>query len=427
MREIGQAAFNELLNLGVCSADGTLIASVGTLEQLSIGQLSLVHQAVFQAARKAAADATARLAVLEAEKQIAEKAWRTLTIKRLAAASLDIGNVGLKALRYAVNPASAATSTAGLIASKCWGGSGSYNADAMNKGMRENILSNIHQVGLVGGGYVITTPQKNLVYHTYIKSVGNDVEDAVIYAGFDNDNNSNTSNRTMTFLPATFQNKTSLKTVRFHDISGQSSNTGMAFLFTIPDEAFKGCTALTEFSTLLATDDNGTRALGPENFILAGDSIFAGRKCKAEVDSLTAIGKGAGLVPFHIVIDPLRKDDYLTIQGGLHTAGLAGSVSGTGNVITDCRVSAQITTFPENGMMVVGGFVGNGSNLTVEGCLFDGELKTQTSQDFCYGGAIVGWSPETSAGVTVKNCIENGTYSGITHAGFNYAANQSAS
>jgi hypothetical protein len=314
MKRIGQAAFSELVSLGVCSADGTLIASVGTLEQLSIGQLSLVHQAVFQAAREVAADATARLAVLEAEKQIAEKAWRTLTIKRLAAAALDMGHAGWKALRYAVNPASAATSTAGLIASKCWGGSGSYNADAMNKGMRENILSNIHQVGLVGGGYVITTPQKNLVFHTYIKRVADNVEDAVIYAGFDNDNNSNTSNRTMTFLPATFQNKTSLKTVRFHDISGQSSNTGMAFLFTIPDEAFKGCTALTEFSTLLATDDNGTRALGPENFILAGDSIFAGRKCQAEVDSLTAIGKGAGLVPFHIVIDPLRKDDYLASE-----------------------------------------------------------------------------------------------------------------
>ena len=208
---------------------------------------------------------------------------------------MNLGHSGIKALAYAVNPASVATSTAGLISSKCWGGSGTYNADAMNKGMRENILSNIHQVGLVGGGYVITTPQKNLVYHTYIKSVGDDVTNAVIYAGFDNDNNSNTSNRTMTFMPNAFRNKTNLQTVKFHDISGQSSNTGMAFLFTIPDSAFVGCTALTEFSTLLQTDNNGTRALGPENFILAGDSIFAG------LDSTR----------FHIVIDPLRKQDYL--------------------------------------------------------------------------------------------------------------------
>ena len=315
MKQIGQVAFNELVRMGVCSADGSLIATAEKLGQLSIGQLSLVHQAVFQAAKKVAADATVKLAELEALKQTADKAWRTLAVKRIAAAALDMGHAGLKALRYAVPYASVATSTAGLIASKCWGGSGSYDADAMNKGMRENILSNIHQVGLVGGGYVITTPQKNLVYHTYIKSVAGDVQDAVIYAGFDNDNNSNTSNRTMTFLPAAFQNKTSLKTIKFHDISNQSSNTGMAFLFTIPDEAFKGCTALTEFSTLLQTEGNGTRALGPENFILAGDSIFAGRKTAVEIAALAAAGENTeGMVPFYIVVDPLRKDDFLASE-----------------------------------------------------------------------------------------------------------------
>ena len=295
MDQVGRAIFTRLVQLGVCSADGTLIASEQVLGQLSIGELCIVHQAVLNAARKVAAEATVRLAELEAVKQAAENAFRTLALKRIVASAVDMGHAGIKALRYAVPYASAATSTAGLIASKCWGGSGTYNADLMNKGMRENILSNIHQVGLVGGGYVITTPQKNLVYHTYIKSMDDGVTDAVIYAGFDNDGNSNTSNRTMTFLPSVFKNKTNLKTVKFHEISDQSSNTGMAFLFTIPDSAFVGCTALTEFSTLLQTDDNGTRALGPENFVLAGDSIFAG------LDSLK----------FHIVIDPLRKQDFL--------------------------------------------------------------------------------------------------------------------
>ena len=210
---------------------------------------------------------------------------------------------------------SATSATAGYIASQCWGGSGSYNADLMNKGMRENILSNIHQVGLVGGGYVITTPQKNLVYHTYIKNVADNVEDAVIYAGFDNDNDVNTSNRTMTFLPKAFRGKTNLKTVKFHEISDQTSNTGMSFLFTIPDSAFVGCTALTEFSTLLQTDDNGTRALGPENFVLAGDSIFAGMKTAKEIAIMTLAGENTnGLVPFRIVIDSLRKDDFLASE-----------------------------------------------------------------------------------------------------------------
>ena len=214
-----------------------------------------------------------------------------LTARRTALIKQAYNQLALeKATKTAIT-----TCTSTLLAYNCWDGNGSYNADALNKGMRANILSNIHQVGLVGGGYVITTPQKNIVYHTYIKSVSNDVNDAVIYAGFDNDWNVNTSNRTMTFARDAFKDKTNLRTVSFHDISNQSSNTGMPLLFTIPDEAFSGCTNLTEFSTLLLTNNNGTRALGPENFILAGDNIFMG------LDPET----------FHIVIDPTRKQDFL--------------------------------------------------------------------------------------------------------------------
>ena len=190
---------------------------------------------------------------------------------------------------------SAATTSASVISSACWGGSGSYNGDLMRKGMRDNILSNIHQASLVGGGYVITTPNKNLLYHIYVKDVPEETENAVIYAGFDDDNNSNTSDRTMTFARKAFRNHKKLKTVRFHSMEGQSSNAGMSMLLTIPDSAFVGCDNLVEFSTLLEDNEKGTRPLGPENFILAGDSIFAG------LDSLK----------FHIVIDPSRKQDYL--------------------------------------------------------------------------------------------------------------------
>ena len=184
------------------------------------------------------------------------------------------------------------TNTATVLSTKCWGGSGSYNADLMNKGMHENILSNIHQVGIVGGGYVITTPQKNLVYHTFVKNVADDVQDAVIKAGSWTGTNQSTA--TITFHPKAFRNKTNLRTVRFEE-NPCTSNASTTLPFTIPDSAFVGCTNLTEFSTLLQTDGNGTRALGPENFILGGDSIFAG------LDSLK----------FHIVIDPLRKQDFL--------------------------------------------------------------------------------------------------------------------
>ncbi|MBR4240105.1 MAG: leucine-rich repeat protein [Prevotella sp.] len=200
------------------------------------------------------------------------------------------------------------TNTPSLIASRCWGNDG-YNAELLRKGMRENILSNIHQVGLVGGGYVITTPQKNLVYHTYIKEVDDATTEAVIYAGQKEDTNA--SNRTMTFGRKAFRNKTNLQKVSFHENTSNTSNASMPLLLTIPDSAFVGCTKLTEFNTLLKTKSNGTRALGPENFVLAGDSIFAGLKCKAEIDSLSAIGQANGLVPFYIVIDPLRKQDFL--------------------------------------------------------------------------------------------------------------------
>ena len=287
--------FTSMVEMGIVNAEGKIIATTATLNALKNWEVTMVRAVICQFAMKQSAYEATKLATQQALLKTAEQAYRTIVLKRAIALKMTYALQGIKALRYAVSPAAAATSTAGLISSKCWGGSGSYNADAMNKGMRENILSNIHQVGLVGGGYVITTPQKNLVYHTYIKSVADNVTDAVIYAGFDNDNNSNTSNRTMTFMPNAFKNKTNLRTVRFHDISNQSSNTGMAFLFTIPDEAFTGCIGLTEFSTLLQTDGNGTRALGPENFILAGDKIFDG------LDPAT----------FHIVIDPLRKDDFL--------------------------------------------------------------------------------------------------------------------
>ena len=191
--------------------------------------------------------------------------------------------------------AATAATTAGLISSLCWGGNGSYSGDLMQKGLRANIISNMHQVSLVGGGYVITTPSKNIIYHTFIKNVSDSEPNAVIYAGFDDDNNSYTSDRTMTFGKNAFRNHKNLKTVSFHAMEGQSSNAALPLLLTIPDSAFVGCDNLVELNLLLKDNEKGTRPLGPENFILAGDSIFAG------LDS----------TKFHIVIDPSRKDDFL--------------------------------------------------------------------------------------------------------------------
>ena len=164
-------------------------------------------------------------------------------------------------------------STAGIIANACWGGSGTYDGEAMRKGMRENILSNIHQVGLVGGGYVITTPTKNLVYHTYIKDVP-DQEEVTIYAGPGKGQGRNNNARTMTWAKDAFRNKQNLKTIKFYENTIESDEA-IPMLLTIPDSAFVGCTNLTS-STCCARPRRTVHALGPESFILAGDSIFAG-------------------------------------------------------------------------------------------------------------------------------------------------------
>ncbi len=181
--------------------------------------------------------------------------------------------------------------TASLLSSKHWG---SYNGDLLQKGMKANILSNMHQVGLVGGGYVITTPQKNLCYHTYIKNVGDDVTKAVIYAGTGKGQGRNNNARTMTMAKNAFRNHTKLEHVGFHE-TGVQSDEAMPMLLTIPDSAFVGCTNLKILDLRVSTDDNGMRPLGPECFIHGGDSIFAGLDPQQ----------------FHIVIDPSRKQDFL--------------------------------------------------------------------------------------------------------------------
>ena len=188
----------------------------------------------------------------------------------------------------------ASITTAGYLSAKSWGGSGTYNGELLQKGMRENIISNMHQVGISGGGYIITTPVKNLVHHTYIKEVADDVTHAVIYAGTDRGQGHNTNTRTMALGRYAFRDHKQLTYVSFHE-SNVTTNEAIPMLLTIPDSAFVGCDHLQELRLLVETDGHGTRALGPESFILGGDSIFAGLSPET----------------FHIVIDPSRRQDFL--------------------------------------------------------------------------------------------------------------------
>jgi hypothetical protein len=192
------------------------------------------------------------------------------------------------------------TLTAGLIAKQAWGGTDSYNAEKFNRGMREQIRSRLNQNNVGAGGYVFYHPQKNLVYHTYVKSFDGDFfGNCTIYVGHDDDGNANTSSRVTTFAKNAFTNRTDLKKVSFHEnTGGATSQNSSSFICAIPDYAFKGCKNLTEFSLILQTKENGEYGLGPENFILAGDSIFC------DVDTLN----------FHIIIDESRKEEFLASE-----------------------------------------------------------------------------------------------------------------
>ena len=144
------------------------------------------------------------------------------------------------------------------------------NAASLKEGMVNNIIANMNQVSTHGLGLVVITPDKNLIYHTYIKSAPEDIQDAVIYTGVSK------VTRTTTWLPKVFQNKKQLKTVSFHDNSARTSHNMSANLIYIPDSAFVGCSALERLDLRMKTNDNGQRAMGPENFVLCGNSIFDG-------------------------------------------------------------------------------------------------------------------------------------------------------
>ena len=280
--------FTKLFEHGIVNQAGEFTFWQSTIEQVAEKDLKHMFEMLFSHIQMELDIAPTIASEMYTAKIAAEKALQE-AIAKAAKSKIIFYSSQL------TGAAAAATSSAGFFASQCWGGSGTYNADNLQKGMRNNILSNMHQVGLVGGGYVITTPNKNIVYHTYVKNVPENTKDAVIYAGVDDDNNSNTSARTMTFAKKAFQNHKELRAVRFHSMEEQTSNAGLPMLITIPDSAFVGCDNLVEFSTLLEDNEGGTRPLGPESFILAGDSIFAG------LDS----------TKFHIVIDPSRKQDFL--------------------------------------------------------------------------------------------------------------------
>ena len=144
------------------------------------------------------------------------------------------------------------------------------NTDQLQGGLADNMAANIHQVGMVGLGF--TTPDKKLIYHTYISKAEAGKTDFTIY----NDVGSVYNYRTVGISRKAFMNNKDVQTIKFAESRGSNFDSYESLLFTIPDSAFAGCTALREFDLRYTTAKGGQLGLGPENFILCGDSIFGG-------------------------------------------------------------------------------------------------------------------------------------------------------
>ena len=117
-----------------------------------------------------------------------------------------------------------------------------------------------------------------------------------------------------------------------------------------------------------------------------------------------------------------------SISGGIHAAGLVGTVTGGTNLIENCRVGADITCTGNSASGAHGGgLVGHAtsSTLTVRGCLFNGTLTANASGSDTYGGSIIGWCTSAS-NIRVVDCVENASYINFSHAGYNYDSNHSA-
>ena len=144
------------------------------------------------------------------------------------------------------------------------------DADQFQNGLSNNLAANIHQVGMVGLGF--TTPDKKLIYHTYIKEAKADQTDFTIY----NDVGSTYNYRTVGISRKAFMGNKTVQTIKFAESRSSSYDSYESLMFTIPDSAFAGCTALREFDLRYSTARGSQQGLGPENFVLCGDSIFAG-------------------------------------------------------------------------------------------------------------------------------------------------------
>jgi hypothetical protein len=121
----------------------------------------------------------------------------------------------------------------------------------------------------------------------------------------------------------------------------------------------------------------------------------------------------SGTAPFRYIKNATIKN--LTVAGTItsnqrHMSGLVGFADSEGegkNLIEDCAVTATLNVNTD----YVGGIVGHGlsSKTTIRGCVFAGTMNASNNPNV---GVIWGWSD--SGTPTLENCLEAGTYTGIS-------------
>ena len=120
-----------------------------------------------------------------------------------------------------------------------------------------------------------------------------------------------------------------------------------------------------------------------------------------------------GAAPFRYIKNATIKN--LTVAGTItsnqrHMSGLVGFADSEGegkNLIEDCTVTATLNVNTD----YAGGIIGHGksSATTIRGCVFAGTMNSNSDPNV---GVIWGWS--NSGTPTLENCLEVGTYTGIS-------------
>jgi hypothetical protein len=258
---LGGSTFKQAMGPNGLSVMYNILGNRGfSNEIVKEGIYDLFKNAVITAAQNRLREITSEIAAKELlQKTLLMQASQALLKSKLAIARTIGANSGVLA-----------TFAGAHMVSQIQPFSGQVNEDQMKNGMTDNMVANIHQVGMVGFG--ITTPDKKLIYHTYIKEADPNQTDFTIY----NDIGSVYNYRTVGVSRDAFKGNTNVQRIKFAESRSSRFDSYASLLFTIPDSAFAGCTGLREFDLRYQTARGGETALGPENFILCGDSIFAG-------------------------------------------------------------------------------------------------------------------------------------------------------